>query len=424
MSKVSYSVASYGARVCPQIPGTDDLDQAKDDTTPARLIKLNDAVLEQHTKVPIARRRNVKSKEPGHRSRNAIEIPSITEAETKVIPCNTYETHGRDGLVAWKSGPGRSKEWRKCSSAKRKTRRQACREKERRGNRTNDSRIPVDPHRVAGQEPVTMLRRRTDFKRTTTHNGHSIWGVSSRKKHFESDGDEFIVVRQSKKALVVQSRAVVLFTLAGDHPAPSTLQVDTGRQLRSSTADIIVSDTSDTFLTPVAPRPSFNIPEVQKSGHQPVSGTGANFQVDNNPFLFKLEQLNNLLNSKAVAPRKTAIRAPQPEPVKRVHSAHRESFGGSRRRFSFLMDYAKEPSPALSPSKAMPKCDDAEAPLPKIKTNNQGASKRKDGRKRRRGIHKLRIHSFSSLDHARDFLARRWNELSYQAAELAFPRSR
>ncbi|KAF7557945.1 hypothetical protein G7Z17_g304 [Cylindrodendrum hubeiense] len=90
--------------------------------------------------------------------------------------------------------------------------------------------------------------------------------------------------------------------MAGDLLAPATLQVDTGRQRASSTADTIVSATTDPFLTPVATRPaSAVVLEDHETALRPDPGTEADFQVDNNPFAFTPGHLNKLLNPKSLA---------------------------------------------------------------------------------------------------------------------------
>ncbi|KAH7117304.1 plasma membrane calcium-transporting ATPase 2 [Dactylonectria macrodidyma] len=88
--------------------------------------------------------------------------------------------------------------------------------------------------------------------------------------------------------------------MAGENLAPAMLQVDT-RVRTSSTADIVVSTTSNPFLTPAATRPSSNVLEDQETALRPDPGTEADFQVDNNPFAFTPGHLNKLLNPKSLA---------------------------------------------------------------------------------------------------------------------------
>lgn len=142
-------------------------------------------------KAPPARNCNARPEDSGRVKVNGsdLEDADFTELGDKPVPSSDfYEARGKDGLVAWKSGPGRSKEWRRSSYTKEKTRRQRCRDKECRRDQRRGGRRPADSHQVARQEPVMMLKSRSDFK-PGTHARRSKRRFSPRQKHFELEED-------------------------------------------------------------------------------------------------------------------------------------------------------------------------------------------------------------------------------------------
>lgn len=117
--------------------------------------------------------------------------------------------------------------------------------------------------------------------------------------------------------------------------------------------------------------------------------------------------------------RKTATRTRRPETVRAVRGLCQDTFWEPRQQFRLQKEKALAHSSSPSSDKAKLTSDGPAAPVRNdAGRDDQEPPKRKDGRKRRRAIHKFKIPDFSSFNSARDFLTRRWVGLANDASEL------
>ncbi|KAH7017227.1 hypothetical protein EDB80DRAFT_888467 [Ilyonectria destructans] len=364
---------------------------------PARLLRL---ALARRIKAPPARDWNAKPEDSGRDTVNGseLEVPDGTELGDKpVLPSNLYETHGKDGLTAWKSGPGRSKEWRRSSSTKRKTRRQRCRDKEHQRDQGKGGRRPADPHQVARQEPVMMLKSQTNFERGKLAR-RSKRGFSPRQKHFELEEDDIRLVQdiQDNFKPVQKTKTKDIVNRGGFNLTVNNSDVDS--ILSFQTKDFAAYDYNDEEL-----------------------GDAKN----DAPLLFPTESRATQKTCRDLPKASHAAPIPQHIPKKTTEGIHqlptlklRHPFSLSCYFFRSDMDWVDVHYQSPSPRKALAKNNGSGPLTPPTESGHHQTSKRKDGRKPHRGIHGLKIPSFLSIGAAEVFLTRRWDALSSQTLHL------
>lgn len=115
---------------------------------------------------------------------------------------------------------------------------------------------------------------------------------------------------------------------------------------------------------------------------------------------------------------KTATAMRRPETIRTVRSVSQDTFWEHREQFRLQIEKALAHSCSPSSDKAKLTIDGAAAPVCNAGRDGHGLPKRKDGRKRCRAIHKIKIPNFSSFNSVRDFLTRRWVGLVDDASKL------
>ncbi|KAH6996037.1 hypothetical protein BKA56DRAFT_725954 [Ilyonectria sp. MPI-CAGE-AT-0026] len=338
----------------------------------------------------LARDWNAKPEDSGRVTVNdsELEVADVTEfGDEPVLPSDLYEARGKDGLAAWKSGPGRSKEWRSSSSTKRKTRRQRCRDKEYQRDQRKGGRRPADSHQVARREPFMMLKSRSDFERGT-HARRSKRGFSPRQKHFELDEDGVGLVQD------IQDGG---FNLTVDNSDTDSTMID---QLEEFEAywDVYGYYDSDEESGDTKDYAPLLLPTESQATQKTCR---------------ELPQAPHAVPIARHIPKKTTERIPQLPTFKLEHP-----FSSSSYFVRSSIDWVDVYHQSVSPRRGLAKNIGSGAPTPQAEPDHHQTQKRKDGRKPHRGIHGLKIPNFLSLDVAKVFLTRRWDALFTQTLHL------